>query len=204
MNGSTKLIPPLKTTRLITKPEKRCAVCGREYATLLDLPFYARYMPIAIVADCPDHGMFFRPPSKIDQDRIQQAEKQRPKLDFGSLDNFKVKDGPKSGDLLKRNIHSYLDIFSSRQLLYLHQSIRQLREHEYGKVERLNIEALVSTSLEFNSMLCGYKGWYKKRTGAIRHVFALHAYSFQHTALENNPIRLENCQAIYNPSSEIG
>ena len=208
LNGPTKPIPPLKTTRLITKPEKRCAVCGQEYAELLDLPFYARYMPIAIVADCPDHGMFFRSPGKIDQERIQQAEKQRPKLDFGSLDDFKVKDGPKSGDLLKRNIHSYLDVFSSRQLLYLHQAIRQLREHEYGKAERLNIGVLVSTSLEFNSMLCGYKGWYKKRPGAIRHVFAMHAYSFQYTALENNPIRLEkssgNLQSLFRDRIERG
>ena len=37
-------------------------------------------------------------------------------------------------------------------------------------------------------MLCGYEGWYKRRPGAIRHVFALHAYSFQYTALENNPV----------------
>lgn len=208
LNVSTKAIPPLKTIRLITKPEKKCAVCGQEYAELLDLPFYARYMPIAIVADCPNHGMFFRPPGRIDQERIQQAEKQRPKLDFGGLDNFKVKDGPKSGDLWKRNIHSYLDLFSSRQLLYLCQVIRQLREHEYGKVERLNIGMLVSTSLEFNSMLCGYKGWYKKRPGAIRHVFALHAYSFQYTALENNPVRLEkssgNLQSLFRDRIERG
>ena len=47
---------------------------------------------------------------------------------------------------------------------------------------------LVSTSLEFNSLLCGYKGWSKRRPGAIRHVFALHAYSFPYTALENNPV----------------
>ena len=208
LNSQTKPIPPLQTPRLITKPEKRCAVCGREYAEILDLPFYARYVPIAIVADCPDHGMFFRSPGKIDQERIQQAEKQRPKLDFGSLDDFKVKDGPKSGDLLKRNIHSYLDVFSSRQLLYLHQAIRQLREQEYSKVERLNIGMLVSTSLEFNSMLCGYKGWYKKRPGAIRHVFALHAYSFQYTALENNPIRLGkssgNLQSLFRDRVERG
>jgi hypothetical protein len=46
---------------------------------------------------------------------------------------------------------------------------------------------LVSTSLEFNSLLCGYKGGDKRRPGAIRHVFSHHAYSFPYTALENNP-----------------
>jgi putative DNA methylase len=47
---------------------------------------------------------------------------------------------------------------------------------------------LLSTSLEFNSLLSGYKGKNKRRPGAIRHAFAHHAYSFPYTALENNPL----------------
>jgi hypothetical protein len=47
---------------------------------------------------------------------------------------------------------------------------------------------LVSTSLEFNAMLSGYKGKNKRRAGAIRHTFSHHAYSFPYTALENNPV----------------
>ncbi|MFQ5410635.1 MAG: hypothetical protein ACE5FI_19665, partial [Anaerolineales bacterium] len=53
---------------------------------------------------------------------------------------------------------------------------------------RINLALLVSTSLEFNSMLCGYKGADKRRPGAIRHTFALHAYSFPYTCAENNPV----------------
>jgi hypothetical protein len=53
---------------------------------------------------------------------------------------------------------------------------------------RLNLALLVSTSLEFNSVLCGYKGADKRRPGAIRHTFSHHAYSFPYTALENNPL----------------
>jgi len=41
---------PAKTTRLITKDEKVCPVCGQKYQELLDVPYYARYVPIAIVA----------------------------------------------------------------------------------------------------------------------------------------------------------
>ena len=52
----------------------------------------------------------------------------------------------------------------------------------------LNLALLISTSLEFNSLLSGYKGADKRRPGAIRHVFALHAYSFPYTAAENNPV----------------
>jgi putative DNA methylase len=197
---------PTRTVRLITKAEKECSSCGQEYGELLDLPFYARYAPIAIVGACAEHGLFFRSPGESDLARIDQAEEHRGGLDFGPLEDFRVKDGPKSGDLLKRRINSYLDIFSSRQLLFLHQAIQQL--HNYDDVIKLSLGMLVSASLEFNSMLCGYKGWYERRPGAIRHVFALHAYSFPYTALENNPINPHkssgNLQLLFRDRIERG
>ena len=171
---------------LIAKSDKRCEICGQKYDELLDVPFYARYEPVAVVAFCEAHGTFYSSPSQLDLERIRQADVLRKGLDFGPPEDFVVSDGPKSGDLLRHNIKSYLDVFSSRQLLYMHHAIQQVRD--YTGIERLNLGLLVSTSLEFNSMLCGYKGWYKRRPGAIRHTFALHAYSFQYTALENNPV----------------
>ena len=171
---------------LIAKPDKECPACGQQYEGRFDLPLYARYAPVAIAGVCAQHGSFYRTPGEWDLARIKQADAQRSALDFGPAEDFAVSDGPKSGDLLRHKIASYLDVFSSRQLLYLHHAIDLLRE--YDGVARLNLGALVSTSLEFNSMLCGYKGWYRRRPGAIRHTFALHAYSFQYTALENNPV----------------
>ena len=195
-----------KVTRLNTKAEKKCPVCEHVYEELLDLPFYARYVPIAIVATCATHGIFFRTPSETDMARIEDADKLRDSLDFGPLENFEVVNGPKSGDLIKHGIHSYLDLFSSRQLLYLYYATQKLRE--YSGVEKLNLGMLVSTSLEFNAMLCGYKGWYKRRPGAIRHVFALHAYSFPYTALENNPVNRQrssgNLQLLFHDRIERG
>lgn len=195
-----------KVTRLITKAEKKCPICEHEYKELLELPFYARYVPIAIVATCSMHGLFFRTPSETDVARIEDANKQREILDFGPLENFEVVNGPKSGDLIKRGIRSYLDLFSSRQLLYLYHATHMLRD--YNGVEKLNLGMLVSTSLEFNAMLCGYKGWYKRRPGAIRHVFALHAYSFPYTALENNPVNPHkssgNLQLLFHDRIERG
>lgn len=172
--------------RLVTKADKTCPLCGQAYAELLDLPYYERFTPVAIAATCAEHGMFFRKPGGRDLERIAQANSRRASLDFGSLEDFAVADGLKSGDLLNHNVRSYLDTFSSRQLLYVHQAIRELRE--YSGIVKLNLGLLVSASLEFNSLLCGYKGWYRRRPGAIRHVFSLHAYSFPYTALENNPI----------------
>jgi hypothetical protein len=53
---------------------------------------------------------------------------------------------------------------------------------------RLALGLLVSTSLEFNSLLCGFKGKLPRRSGAVRHTFAHHAYTFPYTALEVNPV----------------
>ena len=194
------------TPKLVTKTEKKCLSCGQDYKELLDLPFYARYVPVAMFVSCDEHGNLFRPPGESDLALIELADSQRSSLDFEAVEDFKVKNGPKSGDLLKRNVRSYLDLFSSRQLMYLHQSIRQLRD--YSGAYKLNLGMLVSTSLEFNSMLCGYKGWYKRRPGAIRHAFALHAYSFQYTALENNPVNpcksSGNLQLLFHDRIERG
>ena len=178
--------PGVATADLVTKADKTCPSCGHEYADLLDVPFYARYVPVAAVAVCERHGLFFRSPSESDHAHIREANARRAVLKLGPPDHFAIVDGPKSGDLLRRGVRSYLDLFSSRQLLYLDESIRLLQD--YRDAEKLNLAMLVSTSLEFNSMMCGYKGWYKRRPGAIRHVFALHAYSFPYTALENNPV----------------
>ena len=172
--------------KLIKKGDKKCPVCDQAYQDLRDRPFYARYALVAVVGECARHGLFYRAPDAYDLDLVATADRVRSDLDFGPMEDFLVRDGPKSADLIRHNIPSYLDVFSSRQLLYLHGAIRHLQR--YADLERLNLAMLVSTSLEFNSMLCGYKGWYRNRPGAIRHTFALHAYSFQYTALENNPV----------------
>lgn len=172
--------------RLIKKGDKTCPSCGQPYEELKELPFYARYAIVAVVGECEQHGLFYRTPSQHDLDLIDEAGRVRKELDFGPAEDFLIREGPKSSDLIRHHIKSYLDVFSSRQLLYLHSAVKHLRH--YTDIERLNLAMLVSTSLEFNSMLCGYKGWYKSRPGAIRHTFALHAYSLQYTALENNPV----------------
>lgn len=172
--------------KLIKKGDKKCPVCDQAYQDLRDQPFYTRYALVAVVGMCARHGLFYRTPSAHDLDLVAKADRMRSDLDFGPMKDFLVRDGPKSADLIRHNIPSYLDVFSSRQLLYLHAATKHLQRHM--EIERLNLAMLVSTSLEFNSMLCGYKGWYKNRPGAIRHTFALHAYSFQYTALENNPV----------------
>jgi len=101
-------------------------------------------------------------------------------------EEFAINAGPKSADLLRRGVNCYLDLFSSRQLLYMQHAERIVSAFDWPA--QLNLALLVSTSLDFNSMLCGYKGASPRRPGAVRHAFAHHAYSFPYTALENNPL----------------
>jgi putative DNA methylase len=170
---------------LIEKGQTHCDVCEQPYTEFLEMPYYARYAPLVVVGDCTHHGLFFAAPTEADMARLADADKRRQRLDHEPASAFAIEPGPKSRDLVSRAIHTYLDLFSSRQLLYLHEATRVLSD--FDQLVRLNLALLVSTSLEFNSMLCGYKGARRgARPGAIRHTFSYHAYSFPYTALENN------------------
>jgi putative DNA methylase len=171
---------------LVPRRQRGCPQCDQRYLDHLDIPFYGRYVPLALAADCPEHGFFVQAPTSADVALIAQADARRAALNRQQAADFAVGDGPKSKALGRRGVGSYLDLFSSRQLLYLHEAITCLPA--LAPALRLNLALLVSTSLEFNSLLCGYKGTGKRRAGAIRHVFSLHAYSFPYTAVENNPV----------------
>lgn len=170
---------------LVEKSEKVCRQCGSAHQDNLQIPYHQRYLPIAVAGECQEHGFFFNAISQIELDAIEHTNGQRSSCSFSHAD-FAIMPGPKSKSLLDRNVDSYLDVYSSRQLLFLKEAVAILPE--FSPLVRLNLALLLSTSLEFNSLLCGYKGSKKSRPGAIRHTFAHHAYSFPYTAAENNPI----------------
>jgi putative DNA methylase len=167
------------------KRARACPDCGQDYAEELGTPFYARYEPLVVVGRCQEHGLFFKNLSETDYSVWNEAEVQRPFL-FPNRADFAIRQGRKSRHLILRGIDNYLDLFSSRQLIYLKKTIQLLPQFE--PLIRLNLGLLVSTSLEYNAMLSGYKGKNKRRAGAIRHTFSHHAYSFPYTAVENNPV----------------
>ena len=168
-----------------------CSTCHQEYQEDLSIPYWQRYVPVALAGRCPQHKLFFAALRKEDWAAIDKANACRAELSLNPA-NFTIEPGTKSQALLDRNIHNYLDLFSSRQLLYLDAANRWLNREiaEDSHIARLNLALLTSTSLEFNTLLCGYKGYgtKTKRPGSIRHAFTYHAYSFPYTALENNPL----------------
>ncbi len=164
---------------------KTCGKCGQKYKEDTNLPFYKRYVPVAVSGKCGKHGLFFAPLSRHDLDIIKAVDERRVFLTFEPV-ILPIVSGPKSRSLIEWRVKSFLDLFTSRQLLFLSKSIAYMAPLD--PLIRLNLALLISTSLEFNSMLCGYKGAKNYRAGTIRHTFTYHAYSFQYTALENNPI----------------
>ena len=177
--------PEVAKTPIVEKGVSDCSTCGSTYRDGPVAPFYARYQSLAVAGRCSQHGLFFKTPAAADLAAMQRANDRRPALAFTSQD-FVVEPGHKSIQLVRRGIDNYLDLFSSRQLLVLERAISHLKGEE--PLLCLNLALLISTSLEFNSMLSGYKGKSKRRAGAIRHTFSHHAYSFPYTALENNPL----------------
>lgn len=170
---------------LVEKRAGACERCNEPYLPDKNRPFFQRYEALVVVGHCHEHGLFFAAPGDEDRARLAAADARRSTLPFGGDPALQVTPGPKSRDLVSHGITNYADLFSSRQLLYLDTALKVLPQYE--DVVRLNLALLVSTSLEFNSMLCGYKGARRgERPGAIRHVFSYHAYSFPYTALENN------------------
>ncbi len=170
---------------LIEKGQDRCERCGEPFSDLIDSPYYLRYEMLAVASHCDVHGLFHKSPDWRDRAALERANTLRSSLPLRA-EEFCIIGGDKSIQLVRRNIRNYLDLFSSRQLLFLDAALRHLPDDD--PVIRLNLALLVSTSLEFNSMLCGYKGVDKRRAGAVRHTFSHHGYSFPYTALENNPI----------------
>ncbi|MFZ0545916.1 MAG: hypothetical protein WAM60_10790 [Candidatus Promineifilaceae bacterium] len=169
---------------LFLKTTRRCPDCNQPFRDDFNTPFYARYVPLVRVGRCPRHKLFFDSPQTADLECLTSIDKLRSALPHDPT--LAVHPGPKSGHLSRRGITNYADLFSSRQLLYLNCAIKLL--DQFDPLIRLNLSLLISTSLEFNSMLCGYKGSAVRRSGAIRHAFSHHAYYFPYMALENNPI----------------
>lgn len=170
---------------LVDRTFSVCPDCGQKPQES-GRPFCDRYEPVMIMAQCPTHGPVYRRPDGQDLALIRQAAQLRDHLPL-MVERclFHVMDQKKSGTLRSRGITNYQDVLSGRQAIYMDSAIRHLADVP-GHV-RLPLALLVSTSLEFNTMLCGYKG---ERGGAVRHVFSRHGYTIPYTALENNPVMM--------------
>ena len=169
--------------RLVEKSEVRRRKGADKNA---DAPYPSRFAMLAVVGECAKCGQFHKKPDSRDRAAAEAARDELSKIADELPNGDLVADGPKSGDLLRNGIRRYSELFSPRQLICLARAKSALSRAP--EADRTWLALLISASLEFNSMLCGFKGGTHWRAGAIRHVFSHHAYSFPHTALENNPL----------------
>ncbi len=171
---------------VLAKDEAQKQGINGRSSDILSAPFAERYVPLVIMGYCEAHKSFLKGMSPSDNESISKASRWTKRNAHYASPDFEIPDGPKSGDLLNRGIRYFSELFFPRQLAYITHSADILGS--MPEKHALWLSLLLSTSLEFNSALCGYKGAAKRRPGAIRHVFAHHAYSFPYTALENNPV----------------
>lgn len=170
---------------LIEKSQLVCHACQGKFQDRQDLPYHERYELLVLAGHCAQHGFFLKSPDPFDRELQLKTNELRGRINLPRAE-FIVQAGDKSHHLLRRGINNYLDLFSSRQLLFMEHALASLPDDD--PAIRLNLALLLSTSLEFNSLLCGYKGVNVRRAGAVRHAFSHHGYSFPYTALETNPI----------------
>ncbi|MFH0788670.1 MAG: hypothetical protein V2B13_13805 [Pseudomonadota bacterium] len=175
-----------KTWKIITKGEAREKGINGKNSEILSVPFTERYVPLVIAGYCPVHQNFFKSLDSQDVKLLLSAQRWAGRNIKFPPSSFEIPNGPKSDDLKNRNVHYFYELFFPRQLIYIAESQAILTT--IPQKHALWMSLLLSTSLEFNAALCGYKGVDKRRPGAIRHVFSHHAYSFPYTALENNPL----------------
>ena len=171
---------------LFSKDQRDCPDCRKPFKEILDISLMDRYVPVAVIGKCPSHDQFFSNIRDIDLQLLAKAKSRLSTINLPSDSEMQISSGPKSKDLLRRKIYTYKELFTPRQLIYISKAREFLSAIDPIHQEWLSL--LISTSLEFNSGLCGYKGAEERRPGAIRHVFSHHAYSFPSTMLENNPV----------------
>jgi len=145
-----------------------------------------RYEMFAIRYVCPQHGEGFKQPDANDLRAYRAATKRfASSEDALPIPDQAIPDGWKTGDLLAHDYVKWRDLFNPRQLLCAGTLLKEILNLPDRRV-RESFVTLFSASLEFNNMLCTYKGGNARRPGAVRHIFSHHAFVFPYEALENN------------------
>jgi adenine-specific DNA methylase len=211
--GETKTVVCLRCGRVFnTKAQgtARCSDCGHrvdlrrgvadngqytcpECSHLQRVPRGARipdkdehYEMFAVRYVCQRHGEGFKKPDARDvrayhtaKDHFLEVANSLP------IPDQEIPDGWKTGDLLAHDYSHWKDLFNPRQLLCASTLLKEVLQLPHRSIREAFV-TLLSACLEFNNMLCTYKGGNVRRPGAVRHIFSHHAFVFPYEVLENN------------------
>jgi adenine-specific DNA methylase len=135
---------------------------------------------------CPTHGEGFKKADGADVRAYERARDYFLKMeDSLPIPDQAIADGWKTGDLIAHDYLKWRNLFNPRQLLCAGALLKEILQLPDQSVREAFV-TLFSACLEFNNILCTYKGGNARRPGAVRHIFSHHAFVFPYEMLENN------------------
>jgi adenine-specific DNA methylase len=144
------------------------------------------YEMFAVRYVCPMHGEGFKKADAADIHAYRTAKDYFLKMQNSlPIPDQAIPDGWKTGDLIAHDYLKWRDLFNPRQLLCAGTLLKEILQLSDRGVRDAFV-TLFSACLEFNNILCTYKGGNARRPGAVRHIFSHHAFVFPYEMLENN------------------
>ncbi len=138
---------------------------------------------VAIYYRCPTCGKGYKRPDAADQDIFEKIQSQVKERDTDLLyPRFAIPPGYNTNQMLNYNYRFWFQMFNARQLLGSSTLLEAILQFEDPNVMEFML-LLFSGTLEFNNLFCSAKGL---GTGAVRHLFAHHAYIPPKEPLEAN------------------
>lgn len=153
-----------------------CPACQYEGKILDSLSQFSEppeHGMICLYYHCPTCGKGYKRPDVHDH-QFYEAIRERFQRERAQLLSPRepIPSGFNTNQMLKYNYRFWFQMFNERQLLGLSMLLKAIRDIP-DQNQREFMLLLFSSALEFNNIFCSAKGL---GTGAVRHIFAHHAY----------------------------
>ncbi|WP_052890171.1 hypothetical protein [Thermogemmatispora carboxidivorans] len=161
-----------------------CPSCQHTFVIVQALAQEGRppgYHLYALLALRPDGSKVYLPATEDDRQKVALAG-ERLRSRSGPLPATPILAGHNTDQIRRYQFTSWRQLFNERQLYCLSLLLEAILA-EPDEACRELLLLLFSGTLEFNNMLCSYKG---EGTGAVRHLFYHHILKPERMALENS------------------
>jgi len=163
-----------------------CPACGTQNAILQAVRSTQeppRHRMVAIQTHCPTCGKRYKKPETGDLDHYERiVERLKSRQGHWLYPREPIPQGFNTRQMINYNYRFWFQMFNARQLIGLSILLKAILALQDPNVREFML-LLFSGVLEFNNMFCSSKGL---GTGAIRHIFAHHAFIPAKEPLEAN------------------
>lgn len=160
-----------------------CSSTGQIIDVMRTLDVPPEHRMVGMFYLCPQHGRLYKGAIEEDLARYKEiSNRVEREWDELLIPRSTIPAGYNTNQMIRYNYRRWSQMFNDRQLLALSTLGKGIRTLENEQV-RGYLALLMSSLLEFNSMFTACKGL---GTGAVRHVFAHHAFIPQKEPLETN------------------